>query len=547
MNMKISTLHASLFALGITTAQATEYLVIENPWGDLNLYSSAMNTVYGNTGAWAKADYMANPDNIFASGNKFVFLQGGDESDTSLNAFLAANGAKVLGWVSAGGKLIVESAGNTDQSISLAGVTLKNKILTETGTLTPQAISAAKQFPILYAQRSGNWLAHDVIETSGNIKLTPFVVGTDADTNQPILAAGMRYGKGTILFSGLTPYSYHRQIDGHSELAEDDSTWLLNMLTSWLLMGPSAADTLASMQRNAQGLSKVFSLQASYVNPGLSYDCSLFDKNGVCVAFSGRYTGTSGNGPEATSGVFTAAYKINPNIRVGGFIEQYASDYSSGGVEVKSSNPDFGVFGVWSQTGTDEGLKVRAAYRYGKRDLTITRDAIDTAEAGAGTSKLVTEGAQLTASYGYSLSNTVLASPYFGVRYTNIGRDGYTESASDTVTAPLHFDTLRQETTSLLAGVNLSALVAPSVTVNGSLGVETDTDRRVGKYSATGVADLASIEFNGDTRKTRMVGSVGMAYKIDNTQQISAQAWYREEAYGSTATTTGMLTYTAGF
>ncbi|UTW06102.1 autotransporter outer membrane beta-barrel domain-containing protein [Pseudomonas benzenivorans] len=317
--------------------------------------------------------------------------------------------------------------------------------------------------------------------------------------------------------------------------------------TLYYFSGPDAASTLASMQQNASGLRNIFSLQSSYVNPGLSYDCSIFDKNGICVAVSGRNTDTSGDGPEATSGVLTVAYELNPNIRIGGFLEQYVSDYSSGGVNVKNNNPDFGIFGVWSQTGTDEGIKVRAAYRYGKRDLSITRDAIDTAEAGSGSSKLVTEGTQLTTSYGYTLSSTVLASPYLGVRYTNIARNGYTESASDTVSAPLHFDTLRQESTSLLAGVDLSALVAPSVTINGSVGVETDTQRRVGEYSATGVADLAAIEFNGDTRKTRMVGSAGVTYKIDRAQQISAQTWYREEAYGSTATTTGMVTYTVGF
>lgn len=313
------------------------------------------------------------------------------------------------------------------------------------------------------------------------------------------------------------------------------------------LYGPSAADTLASMQRNVQGLRNIFSLQASYVNPGLSYDCSLFDKNGVCVAFSGRNSVTSDGGPEATSGVLTAAFKVTPNIRVGGFVEQYVSDYSIGGVKVNANNPDFGVFGVWSQTGTDEGLRLRAAYRYGKRDVNITRDAIDSAEAGSGNSKLLTEGAQVTASYGYGLSNTMLASPYVGLRYTNIGRDGYTESASDTVTTPLHFDRLRQESTSLVAGVSLSALVAPSVKVNGSVGVETDIGRNVGKYSASGVADLAAIEFNDDTRRTRMLASVGVTYKIDRTQQIGAQAFYREEAYGSTATTTGMITYAAGF
>lgn len=314
-----------------------------------------------------------------------------------------------------------------------------------------------------------------------------------------------------------------------------------------LFAGPNASDTLASTQGNASALRKIFSLQASYVNPGLSYDCSVFDAHGVCVAFSGRYSSTTGSGPEATSGVLTAAYRMNPNIRVGGFLEQYATDITSNGVRMNNTNPDFGVFGVWSQTETGEGFKIRAAYRYGNHGVTITRDATGSAEAGSGNSDLTTQGAQLTASKGYQLNNTLLASPYVGLRYINIKRNGYSESATAAVTTPLTYSTLQQESTSLLLGVNLAAQVASAVSITGSVGVETDTSQKISNYSASGVANLGSIQFNNDSRRTRAVASVGVAYKIAKTQQVSAQVYYREEAFGSASTATGMLTYAAGF
>ncbi|MFZ2266250.1 MAG: autotransporter outer membrane beta-barrel domain-containing protein [Azonexus sp.] len=311
------------------------------------------------------------------------------------------------------------------------------------------------------------------------------------------------------------------------------------------LSGPSAADTLASMQSNASDLRKVFSLQASYVNPGLSYDCSIFDKNGVCVAFSGRYSTTTSSGPEATSGVLAAAYRVSPNIRIGGFAEQFATDITSNGVRLSNTNPDFGVFGVWSQTETGDGLKIRAAYRYGNHDVKITRDAVGSAEAATGNADLTTQGGQLTVSNGYRLNDTVLASPYLGLRYTNLGRSGYTESAS--AATPLTYSALNLESTTLLLGVNLAAQVSSTVTVTGSVGIESDMSQKISNYSASGVADLGSIQFNNDTRKTRAVASAGVAYKIDKAQQISAQLFYREEAFGSTSTATGMLTYAAGF
>lgn len=309
----------------------------------------------------------------------------------------------------------------------------------------------------------------------------------------------------------------------------------------------SSVDTLLSMQGNASVMRKIFSLQASYVNPGLSYDCSIFNKHGVCVAFSGRYSDTTGGGPEATSGVLTAAFKLNSKINIGAFVEQYASNINYSGISMSSTNPDFGVFGLWSQTETGEGLKVRAAYRYGSRSITINREAIGLSEAGSGNSDLTTQGAQLTISNGYRLNGNLLVSPYAGVRYTNIQRNGYTEMASASVTTPLTYDDLHQESTSLLLGVNLAAQVASSVTVMGSIGVETDTSQKISAYSASGVANLSSIQFNEDTRRTRAVATGGVAYKIDNTQQVSAQVFYREEAFGSISTTTGMITYTAGF
>jgi len=336
-------------------------------------------------------------------------------------------------------------------------------------------------------------------------------------------------------------------VNGGSGINAGGTLFFLSASDIYSLLGPSAADTLAAMQRNASDLRNIFSLQASYVNPGLSYDCSIFDKNGVCVAFSGRYSSTTSSGAEATSGILTAAYRINPNIRVGGFVEQYATNITSNGVRMSNTNPDFGVFGVWSQTATDEGLKARAAYRYGNHGVTINRDVVGSSEAASGNSDLTTQGAQLTVSNGYRLNKAVLASPYVGLRYISIKRNGYTESASATTTTPLSYDTISQESTSLLLGVNLAAQVASAVSITGSVGVETDTSQKISNYTASGIANLGSTQFNNDTRRTRAVASAGIAYKIEKSQQISAQIFYREEAFGSASTATGMLTYSAGF
>ena len=306
--------------------------------------------------------------------------------------------------------------------------------------------------------------------------------------------------------------------------------------------GPNALDTRASMQRNASALRGFFSLQASYVNPGLSYDCSIFDDKGICFSLAARNTSVSASGVDATSGVATIAYRVNPNIRIGAFIEQLASGVRDGGVRLDNDAPDFGIFGVWQANEDGEGLKARAAYRYGKQDVSITRQAILSAQQGTGETDLTTQGIQLTVSNGFRVHDQVIVSPYAGLRYINIERDGYSEDLTAVVTAPLTYDDLKQEATQALLGVNFAAQLTSAVNITGSVVLEHDVSRKIDNYSASGVSSLESIRFNDDAKRTRAVASAGVGYRFNQTQQLGAQVVYREEAYGDRSTMTGMIT-----
>lgn len=309
--------------------------------------------------------------------------------------------------------------------------------------------------------------------------------------------------------------------------------------------GPSALDTLLSMQRNGMNLRKIFGLMASTVNPGLSQDCTLFDAKGICVSFTGKHTGVSGSSADMASGALTVAYKVNPNVRIGGYIEQRAGNITTTGIRVDNNNPDFGVFGAWSEKEGGEGLQFRAAYRYGKKNISITREVVGTSEAGVGESDLKTQGLQFTVGKAYKLNSNWLATPYVGVRKISIEREGYTED--DTVSSPLTYASLKQKSTQALLGVNFNGQVAPKVSLNGAIGLEHDMSHSTSDYTATGVTDLESFQFNDNVHKTRPVVAAGLTYSIDKTKQVSGQVVYRKEAFSSTATTTTMLTFTAGF
>lgn len=307
----------------------------------------------------------------------------------------------------------------------------------------------------------------------------------------------------------------------------------------------SAADTLAAMQANGVNLRRIFSLMASTVNPGLSYDCTTFDARGICIGTAGRHTSTSGRGGEATSAVLIGAYKLNPNVRVGGFVEQRTGSVSVPGIRLDNGNPAFGVFGTWSQNPSGEGYNVRGAYRYSKAEVTITRSIVGTSEPGTGTADLTTQGVQLTVNRGMRLQAGWIVSPYAGVRHIRVERDGYTEAP--TITAPLTYSDLTESSTQLLLGANVAGQVTSRFTVLAGLGLEHDVKHRTSDYAATGVAGLTPFRFNDDLQRTRPVASVGVKYALDRNMQLGAQIVYRKEAFGSTSTTTGLVTFTAGF
>ena len=372
------------------------------------------------------------------------------------------------------------------------------------------------------------------------------------------------YVTGTLNFgiypsSVVAPGTYEDVLTGPDASVLTTTTGTFNGL-SWSLlfdgvnydlrfvsMGPSAQDTLSSMQATADGLRSVFALQTAYLNPGLSHDCALFDSRGLCVAATGRNTSVQGPNASVTSGVVTLAWRLQPTLRVGGYVEQTLDSTGDASVNVRKGNPDLGVFAVWSQRPDGDGPQVRVAHRQGQKTVDITRPVVGGSEPGTGTAGLTSRGTQLTFSHGVRLNDTWRVSPYVGVRAIKVERSAYSEAASATVTAPLSYGTLSERSVTLLLGSNLAARLAPRFTLTGFAGVEHDQSRKTSDYNATGVAALQPFEFSGNPKKTRPVASIGGIYEISKTRQISAQWVYRKEAYSSLATNSLLATYSVGF
>lgn len=308
-------------------------------------------------------------------------------------------------------------------------------------------------------------------------------------------------------------------------------------------LGPDVGDT----QRSLPDLKPVFGLQAALMNNSLNYDCTIFDKNGICVSAGGRYDRVNTGDTHSTNALVIGAYKLNPNTRVGAWVDQNLSVTTGTGIHLSNSQPMFGVFGVWNANPSGHGFEIKLAAGYGNKDLTITRQVIGTSEAGTGTSRLNTQGASAVVAYNLAIDTQLTASPYVGIRYTKLTANAYTEQLSATVTAPLTFNDLKQEAATALLGVKLSGRTSPQVGIFGGLGAELDTSNRGNSYTATGVDGLTPVALNNNIKRLRGTANAGVYYDLDKTQRITFSTTYREESSASMNTLSSMLVYTAGF
>jgi hypothetical protein len=303
--------------------------------------------------------------------------------------------------------------------------------------------------------------------------------------------------------------------------------------TIWDLIFTGTADTQQSLVNTASALQGTYSLQNSVIANSLSYDCTVFGANNVCVSAGGRNTAVSAaNGLNNTSALLIAAYRPHPNYRIGAYADQNLSVTNPGGtVNLGNNTPLIGLFGAWNERLNGTGTEVKVSAAYGQKNATVTRAVVGTSEAGSGSSNLISQGAQVTAKYGFAVIDKVIVSPYIGMRYTQNNMNGYTEGTSAAVTAPLTYSALNTNATTALAGVGASYRVIPTVTTFASAGVESDTNTANGTYSATGVAGLTPVNFNANPVKTRPTATLGAYYDIAKNQRLGITGIYRQEAY----------------
>jgi hypothetical protein len=325
-----------------------------------------------------------------------------------------------------------------------------------------------------------------------------------------------------------------------------DFNWDL-LVSAYGSLGPTAADTQASLNTQARRLRSTFNSSMASTNFANmnTYDCNLFDKNNMCISAGGRYTSIDNPSSNNSAAVVVLGYKISPNIRIGGFLDQSINNNTPTGINVSNKNPMMGGFVVWNKNADGLGYQVKLANAYQDKDVTSTRDALGaTGEAGTGKTNLNTQSYVGELSYAFNYQDSTIVRPYFALRYTNIKQDAYTETG---VSTPLSYAKLGDRSTTALMGVKFNHALTPRTNLTASLGVEQDINHKTDQLTASGVADLNSENFNNNIKRTRPVVSAGAYYAVAKNQRLSGEVYYQQLPFQSTGSATAYFNYMIGF
>lgn len=278
-----------------------------------------------------------------------------------------------------------------------------------------------------------------------------------------------------------------------------------------------------------------------------TYDCNLFDKKGICLSIGAQKNNSHNPSIDTSNSVLVAGYKISPNIRIGGFLNQTFDRNSAVNSEVKISDntPLMGLFVVWNNQSDGLGYQIKVANAYQDQNVKTTRQVFGLSEAGSGQTDLYTQSYVAELSHALAAKETII-SPYFALRYVRSKQNSYTETS--TVTTPLTYQAIGSEALTSLIGAKFNYPLSSKIGLIGSLGLEQDLFYRIGQLNAkSGSTNFTSENLSNNLKHRRLIASLGSYFNLTNLQKIAGEVYYQQLPFQRTNAKVVYINYTIGF
>ena len=308
------------------------------------------------------------------------------------------------------------------------------------------------------------------------------------------------------------------------------------------------ANTQAAINHTAYQLGSV----AGQINNNMNfahmttYDCQVYGEQGGCLSIGGRYLDTSSPSGSSFGAVMVGGYKLNDQLRVGGFVDQSFRSRTQN-IDLDMNTPMIGFNLVWNQDPAHLGVQLKLANTFQNLDADINRASIGASQAASGNTDIQAQSYLAELSYRYQLNKEILLQPLLALRYSRVKMDGYVE---EDVSAPIRFASNRDRNGTLILGLKTFHQLTQKLNVNANIGYEKDIsnhrDNLQGSISGM-TSSFAGVDPALNIDKTRFFASLGAQYAIDNAQQLEATAYVQQNRYNHGEARVLYLNYSVGF
>jgi hypothetical protein len=313
-----------------------------------------------------------------------------------------------------------------------------------------------------------------------------------------------------------------------------------------LTISSSSTNTLTALTSSADTVRHVLDSRVTAISGTLSYDCTDFDKKGVCAWYQARYGNF--NDVSEGAGILVASYKVSDSLRIGTFVDYRGFESGPSTINFSNTQPSFGAFIGLSQNQNGLGLQLRMSAAYNQGDMKLTRDdSLNGTEAGAGTSGLTSYAFGGEIGYGFAVMKDVVLLPYAGLQQAKATRAAYTESNG--VNMPISFNSFTEDIVYVSGGVRSTVKQSDKITYTVSAGLEQDLYAGIDFYSGTSsISGLSSFSINaGDRRQTRLNTSARVIYQMEKNKDFITSVDWRSMPYGSQPAINIMAGYRVAF
>lgn len=327
-------------------------------------------------------------------------------------------------------------------------------------------------------------------------------------------------------------------------------TWTPNGETSSLsYTSQLGANTNSALASTTAALQAQFGNQTSALVFGMSYDCSFFGADNICVSTGGRGQFQSNPNINSLNALVIGAYRVQPTFRVGAYVDQNLTASNPNGiVTAKNDTPMFGIFGVWNQMPDKNGFEIKTTLAYATKGLDITRPIVGNSQPGSGSTNLTSQGINAILKYGISLDRDSFTQvfPYLGYRYTSSVMGAYSENAASNVEYPLSFGSVTMNARTALFGIEGTHKINDKTRITGSVGAEGDVSTNFGSYAVTNYAYLNSNAINPAPMNLRPTATLSTSYDLDKNIRLGLTGLYRSDTFTGMTNTAVIATASFG-